>query len=341
MNPTNRREFLQHSLTLAVLAALPLQLQAQIISKTPQASGFDDSSTAEEVTAGLDLSGKTYAITGVNSGLGFETMRVLTLRGAHVIGSARTQAKADVACASVEGKTTPMFLDLAQLDSVVACAERIRALDIPVDGLICNAGIMALPELEQVNGIERQFAVNHLGHFVLINQMIDVVAKSEQGRFVLLSSLAHKRAPEGGIQFDNLSGEGGDYAPWTAYGQSKLANALCSRELAHRLSDTAMTSNSVHPGIIATNLGRHMPWYMRWGGALFGWAFMKSVPEGAATQTYVATNPSLVGVRGYYFADCNVAEGTDYLNDDALAKRLWDISVELTQPYLPATALSA
>ena len=100
-------------------------------------------------------------------------MRVLALRGAHVIGIARNQDKADKACASVDGATTAMFLDLAEWDSVVACAERIKALGQPLDGLITNAGIMSLPELQLVNGYERQFAINHLGHFILINQLRD------------------------------------------------------------------------------------------------------------------------------------------------------------------------
>ena len=143
-----RRQILQYMTTMGILSVLPLGVLAQIITKTPPRSPFDSDSTAEEVTEGLDLSGLTIAITGANSGLGYETMRVLALRGAHVIGIARTQAKADQACSGIEGRTTPMFLDLADWDSVVTCAERIRALNIPLDGLITNAGVMALPELE-------------------------------------------------------------------------------------------------------------------------------------------------------------------------------------------------
>ncbi len=334
MSEINRRKFLQQMTTLSVLSLLPQSILADIVSATAPHGPFGEDSTAEEVTVGLDLSGKTYAITGANSGLGFETMRVLTMRGAHVIGIARTAEKAEIACNSVSGQTTPAFLDLAIPESIVACAQNIRAMNIPLDGLICNAGIMALPELEQINGIEKQFAINHLGHFVLLNQLHDTVLAAEAGRFVILSSLAHRRAPEGGIEFDNLSGENGEYAGWTAYGQSKLANALCARALAKRLNGTTATANSVHPGVINTNLGRHLPWYMRWGSAMFGWAFMKDVAEGAATQTYVATNPSLAGVNGLYFADCNPAEGTDYLNDDELAEKLWAVSEELMREYL-------
>ena len=156
------------------------------------------------MTEGLDLSGLTIAITGANSGLGYETMRVLALRGAHIIGIARTQEKAEKACASVIGETTPVP-GSGDWDSVVRCAEGIRAMTIPLDGLITNAGIMALPELELVNGVEKQFAVNHLGHFILINQLDDHVLAAPQGRFTLLSSCAHRRA-DNGIEFDNLDG---------------------------------------------------------------------------------------------------------------------------------------
>jgi NAD(P)-dependent dehydrogenase (short-subunit alcohol dehydrogenase family) len=332
--PYSRRQILQYMTTMGVLSALPLSVLAQIVTRQPPRSPFDDNSTAEEVTEGIDLRGMTFAITGANSGLGMETMRVLSLRGAHVIGIARTQEKADKACASIDGETTPMFLDLAQWDSVVNCAERIRALDIPLDGLITNAGIMALPERELINGVEKQFAINHLGHFILINQLQDTVVAAPQGRFVILSSLAHRRA-ENGIEFDNLDGSK-HYDPWTAYGVSKLANALCSLELAKRLSDTNATSNSVHPGVIMTNLSKHLPAWQQWTGKYFGWIFMKDIPEGAATTSYVATSPDLIGVRGFYFADCNVNEGeTPYTYDEGMAAQLWQVSEELTRDYLP------
>lgn len=330
-----RRQFLQHMATVSVLSALPSSVLAQIITRQPSPSPFNSNSTAEEVTEGLDLSGLTIAITGANSGLGFETMRVLSMRGAHIIGIARTQAKADAACAGIEGETTPLFLDLADWESVVRCAETIRAMNVPLDGLITNAGIMALPELELVNGVEKQFAINHLGHFILINQLREPVLAAPQGRFTLLSSVAHRRA-ENGIEFDNLDGSQ-HYEPWTAYGVSKLANALCARELAAQISHTNATANSVHPGVIGTNLMQHLPTWQQWGAKYLGWLFLKTIEEGAATTCYVATNPGLVDVRGFYFADCNVDKGdTPYMQDNAMAAKLWQVSTELTQAYLPA-----
>ena len=332
----NRRQLLQRMAVLGVIAALPRTILAEIIGKTPPRSPFDNNSTAEQVTEGIDLSGQTIAITGANSGLGLETMRVLAMRGAHVIGIARTQAKADKACASISGETTPVFLDLAQWDSVVHCAETIRAMNTPLDGLICNAGIMALPELELSNGVEKQFAINHLGHFILINQLLDTVLAAPEGRFTLLSSRAHRQA-ENGIEFDNLDGSQ-HYDPWGAYGVSKLANALCARELAGRIAQSNTIANSLHPGVIKTNLVKNLPLRQQWGAKYLGWMFMKSIPEGAATTCYVATSPDLAGASGYYFSDCNVADDPKdsvYLRDDAMAAKLWQVSEQLTKDYLP------
>ena len=330
----SRRQVLGHMATLGILSALPASVLAQIISRQPRRSPFNNNSTAEEVTAGLDLSGLTIAITGANSGLGYETMRVLALRGAHIIGIARTQEKAEKACAGIDGETTPLFLDLADWESVVRCAETIRAMNIPLDGLITNAGIMALPELEIVNGVEKQFAVNHLGHFILINQLREPVLAAPQGRFTLLSSRAYRRADDG-IEFDNLDGSQ-HYDPWNAYGVSKLANALCARELAAQISHTNATANSVHPGVIKTNLMNNLPRWQQWGAKYLGWLFLKSIEEGAATTCYVATNPELVDVRGFYFSDCNVDDvNMPYLYDDAMAAKLWQVSETLTKDYLP------
>ena len=296
-------------------------------------SPFGKTSTALEVTEGLDLSGKVALVTGCNSGLGYETMRVLALRGATVIGAARTAEKAQLACDSIEGNAIPVVCELADLQSVADCGAVVRELGLPIDMLILNAGIMALQELEQVNGIEKHFFVNHLGHFVLANQVMSQVLLSEQGRVVVLSSSGHSFAPESGIEFDNLSGET-DYEPWKMYGQSKLANGLFSLELNKRLQGTGATSNCVHPGVINTNLGRHFPWWQKIAADLIGWSFMKTTEAGAATETYVATAPALEGYGGYYFSDCNAVNPGPQMQDEALAAQLWDVSLELTQGYL-------
>jgi NAD(P)-dependent dehydrogenase (short-subunit alcohol dehydrogenase family) len=286
---------------------------------------FGISSTAEEVTEGLDLSGKVALITGCNSGLGLETMRVLALRGAHVIGAARTLEKAERACASIDGRCTPLVVELSDFDSVRAGAQAVRDMNLPVDMLICNAGIMALPELQRVNGLEKQFVVNHLGHFVLTNELLDSVKRARRGRIVIVSSCAHNSAPEVGIDFDNLDGSR-SYAPWTAYGRSKLANGLYAAELARRLEGTGVTANSLHPGVIKTNLGRHLP-----SRPSSDDIYDKDIPQGAATQCYVAANPIPADISGQYFADSNPALANSLMYDESLARKLWTVSEELTK----------
>jgi len=331
-----RREFLQTSAIAAsgvALAGCGPKKEAKAVPAGVPLSTFGEHSTAEEVTANVDLTGKTVLITGVNSGLGEETMHVLASRGAHVIGSARSIDKAREACANAPGKTTPVSLDLADFATIKTCADEVRALGMPLDALICNAGIMALPQLEQVNGIERHFVVNHLGHFILVNRLLDQVRAAPQGRVVVVSSMGYRWAPAAGIEFDNLSGAR-DYQPNRAYGQSKLANGLFSFELARRLQGTAATSNSLHPGVINTNLGRHFPAWKRAAAGLIGWTFMKSTAQGAATTCYLASAPALAGVSGRYFEDCNPVVPGGHMEDAAMAAKLWEVSSELTAPYL-------
>ena len=297
---------------------------------------FGADSTAEEVTAGMDLSGRTALVTGANSGLGYESMRVLALRGAHVIGTARTLPKATEACASIQGRTTPVALELTDFASVVACASQVAALGVPLDILMCNAGVMEVPTAEQINGIERHFVTNHLGHFLLTRRLLPQLTAAPQGRVVVVSSGAYKQAPAAGIEFDNLSGER-DYEPRKAYGQSKLANYLFVRELARRMEGTRVTANALQPGVIMTNLGRYLPWYQIVTAKLFGWTFMKTVEAGAATQVYLATWPKLAGFSGYFFKDCNPFLPGGNMENDALAAKLWTVSEDLTRPYLEKT----
>ncbi len=295
-------------------------------------SPFDAKATAELVTQGLDLTGKTALVTGANSGLGLETMRVLAMRGATVIGTGRTLEKARNACESVGGKTIPVALELTDFDSVSACAETVQALNTPIDILVLNAGVMALPELEQVNGLEKQFVTNHLGHFLLTNLLLDRVVAAPAGRVVVVSSSALKWADETAIEWDNLSGER-DYNANRAYGQSKLANALFSLELSRRLADTNATSNSMNPGAVLTNLQRHAPGWAVKLGEWIGPAFMKTPAEGASTICYMAAHPLLDGVSGHYFINCNPVSLGGNSEDLAMAARLWDVSSDLTSEY--------
>lgn len=332
----NRRQFLAAGTTAVAATALPAcsnpDAQTGERPEGVPVGPFDLKSTAMEVTEGIDLSGKTAFITGCNSGLGYETMRVLAARGATVIGAARTEQKAKDACASIDGNAIPAVCELGELESVAACGSAVRAMGMPIDIAIFNAGIMALPELEQINGFEKQFFVNHIGHFTLGSYLQDQLLAAPQGRFVIVSSSGHQFAPEGGIEFDNLSGER-DYSPWGMYGTSKLANGLHAMELSRRISDSAATANVIHPGVINTNLGRHFPWWQRIASKLIGWTFMKSTEAGAATQTYVATAPALAEYSGYYFADCNPIMPDPRMLDTAQAAQLWEVSEEIAGDY--------
>lgn len=328
----NRRRFIRRASLLTLGLLLVSRTQAQ--TANPPVSVFNKESTAEQVTAGLNLSGKMALVTGANSGLGFETARVLALRGAHVIVVARTLAKAKDACQKIQGLTTPVVCELTDFNSVVACSDQVIAMNLPLDILVCNAGIMELPELQQVRGLEKQFVVNYLGHFLLTQRLLETVKAAPQGRLIMLSSGRYKSAPAAGIEFDNLSGER-NYDPLRAYGQSKLAMAIFSRELSKRLQDTRVTAAAVLPGVIMTNLGRHYPRWKILLAKAIGWTFMRSVEAGAATSCYTSTHPSLAKVSGHYFKDSNTFIGeTQAMYDDKLSARLWDESIKLTENYL-------
>lgn len=292
-------------------------------------NGLGYGSTAEEATAGVDLGGKTVLVTGVNAGLGLETVRVLHMRGAHILAAARTadKARAAIAQAGAVDRAVPIACELSEPAAVRACVEEVRGLGHRLDAIVCNAGIMALPRLEQKHGLELQFLTNHIGHFLLVTGLVDQLA--DDGRVVMLSSEAHKQAPSDvGIDFDDLSGER-RYGPWRMYGQSKLANMLFASELARRMAGTSRVALSVHPGVIRTELVRHLNPVMRGAFALAGPIGLKTIPQGAATQCYAAAHPDARQHSGKYLADCNPARTTRHGQDAALAAKLWTASEEI------------
>ncbi len=278
--------------------------------------GFD--STAEQVSEGIDLSGKVYLLTGCNSGIGEETLRVLGLRGAEIIGLARSTDKAQAVLDKHGVPGTAVACELSDPASVRAAVETVRGLGESLAGIITNAGIMALPEPRTTLGLDLQFLTNHIGHFILVTGLLDLL--DDDGRVVVVSSGAHYWAPDCGIEFDNLSGER-DYESWRTYGQSKLANLLMAKKLARTLPGE-QTANALHPGVIQTNLGRHLDDY---DGLLddIGRENLKTVPQGAATTVYLAVHPDVADSSGLYFADCQVKEPKAIANDEALADRLW------------------
>ncbi|AKF07897.1 oxidoreductase [Sandaracinus amylolyticus] len=292
-------------------------------------SGFGYGSSAEDVTEGVSLAGKTILVTGCNSGLGLETTRVLAKRGAHVIGTARTADKARDAGKSVQGDTSGLACELSDPRSVRACVDAVKASGRELDVIIANAGIMALPKRETAHGIELQLFTNHVGHFMLVTGLLDVLA--DDGRVVIVSSEAHRSAPKETIRFDDLGAEK-SYSPWVAYGQSKIANILFAKELAQRFaaSGSKRTANALHPGIIRTNLARHInPISATVALALAGPIALKSVGEGAATQCHLAAHPGVAGVSGEYFSHCNVAKPRADARDPEIAKKLWARTEEI------------
>lgn len=290
-------------------------------------NGYGFSSTAEEVTEGLELKGKAFLITGVNSGLGLETARVLSKRGASVIGLARTLGKAESVYVQMNDSYYPLACELSEPQSVLECVEILKNTNTQIDALICNAGIMALPKLQQKYGVELQFLTNHIGHFILVNGLVNSL--NDYGRVTVVSSAAHKMfSYSDGIQFANFSGSKG-YSSHKAYGHSKLANLLFSNELSRRFDSANFTVNSVHPGVIRTNLTRHYKPLIRYGLKMVEKGFLKTVEQGAATQCYVSAHPDLDGVTGNYFSDCNPAQTSNHGQDSEMARWLWDVSEEM------------
>lgn len=304
-------------------------------------SGFSASSTAEDVTQGIDGSGLTAIVTGASSGIGAETARVLALRGVHVVMGVRNlEAGRAVKEAIVKGnpnaKLDAMDLDLSSMASVKKFAEDFKSLNLPLNLLINNAGIMATPFMLSKDNIELQFATNHVGHFLLTNLLMETIRKTarasrKEGRIVNVSSRRHKFSYPEGIRFAKLN-DPSWYNSLSAYGQSKLANILHANELARQLKEdrVEVTANSVHPGLIATNLFRHYSFLTGLVG-LVGKYVIKNVQQGAATTCYVALHPKVKAMSGQYFADSSIAKASLQANDAELATKLWDFSLDLVR----------
>jgi WW domain-containing oxidoreductase len=294
--------------------------------------GFGYSSTAEQVTESLNLKGKTIFIDGCNSGIGKEALRVLTMRSATVIAAARTFEKAKDACDMFNGNTIPLACELSDPSSVLSCVDSVKKTELKLDAIICFAGIMALPKLKLIHGYEAQFFINHISHFMLVTGLLEQL--SDNGRVIMLSSDAHKLfAPRKGIEFDNLSGEKG-YKPFVAYGQSKLANLLFSKELARYFIGTQRISNAVHPGAVNSGLDRNMNQFLTRLIRPVASVFVKTVAKGAATPIYAAVHPDAAVINGYYFADCDVTSNSTVADDAIIAKRLWEVSEQISKELI-------
>ena len=240
----------------------------------------------------------------------------------------------------MSGTITPLALELTDLDSVNRCVTHIEKLRKTPDIIICNAGMMTFGDIELVDGIEKMFFVNFLSHFVLVNNLLPDMLKKGAGRVVHVSSDSaykqdsFKQVSAKGIEFDNLRGEG-SYDNGAMYAQSKLANALFSFELSHRLQETGLTSNAVHPGSVLTNIAHSAPESTRKQIEEYA-DKLKTPAQGAATQVYVATSPELADVSGVFFADCNpvVIDHPHFLMDKAMAEQLWTVGEEMAGGHM-------
>jgi NAD(P)-dependent dehydrogenase (short-subunit alcohol dehydrogenase family) len=280
--------------------------------------------TAADVLDGVDLRGRAALVTGAAGGLGLETARALAAAGAAVTAVARTRASGEKAAAAIGHPVAAEAADLADRSSVDALVDRLAAAGRRVDLVVCNAGVMACPLQRTPEGWELQFATNHLGHFLLVTGLLDRVGAERGARVVVVSSGGHVLSP---VVFEDIHFERRDYDAWSAYGQSKTANALFALELARR----GVTAFAVHPGMVATGLGRHLTREALRAIAQRGAAMaepIRSVEEGAATTVFAATAAELEGQGGAYLADCRVAPeavAPHAASPDAAA-RLWNAS---------------
>ena len=316
---------------------------------------FGATSTTDDVLSGINLRGKRILVTGASAGLGVETARALAAHGAQVVGAARDLNKAEAATAQVRkdaenngGSLELVELDLANLKSIRACADKLLAKGEPLDVIIANAGVMATPFGHTADGFETQFGTNHLGHFVLVNRIASLIRPG--GRLINLSSSGHRFS---NVDLDDPNFARTSYEPFIAYGRSKTANILFAVAFDKRHRDRGVRAAAVHPGGIQTELGRHMDpnqleemveqinqQLAAEGKPPFQW---KTIPQGAATSVWAAVVASGDEIGGRYCENCHVgsvvpddftigvmSEGVrGYALDAKRAEALWKKSEEL------------
>ena len=273
------------------------------------------------------LLGKTAIVTGANSGMGMATARALLNEGATVIMLCRNEQRGKEAYKELlkdgNSRTYLILCDLGDYASIRAFASKVREQFGRVDVLVNNAGFISLDRQETKEGIERQFGINHLGHFLLTTELLDLMG--ERARIVNVASGAHK---VGKIHFDDINLHKG-FNVIKAYGQSKLANVLFTRELARRVKDRRITVNCCHPGAVATNIGIDRE--TGFGKTVTGMLkpFFLTPEEGARTAVFLATDESVSKVTGGYFYKCRIAKSSRRSKDAELARRLYEFSEEL------------
>ena len=323
-------------------------------------SKWNKETTTNEILEGLDLSGKKVLVTGASGGLGEETARALAAAGASVIMAARDntknlEAKERILSSNSEAKLELHELNLASLEDVRSSAEEFLSKNESLDLLVNHAGIMCTPFGHTTDGFEQQFGVNHLGHYLFTGLMMPALEKSGASRVVCLSSGAHLIC---GVNLDDPMFERRDYDGWDSYGQSKSANALFAREFDRRYAEKGIHAFSVHPGMIFTELGRHMTEedmasLMERRKAQISadedsnssdnMMSPKTVEAGAATTVWACVEKSLESQGGHYLADCQLGvplasedsspgscSMASHILDDKAAGELWELSEQLT-----------
>jgi retinol dehydrogenase-12 len=272
----------------------------------------------------MNMDGKTVILTGANTGIGKETTLELAKRGARVVMACRDLERGEAARAEIQaasggrGELEVRQLDLSSLDSVRAFAAKANSDLARIDVLINNAGIFPQKATKTADGFEAQFGVNYLGPFLLTNLLLDKLKASAPARIVHLTSMLHTK---GTLDFDSFRGEK-PYKASAAYNQSKLANLVFSNELARRLEGSGVTSNSVHPGAISTDITRELPWIAR---KIVGFIF-KDVAHGAKGPVLVATDPAVAELSGRYWKETTETKPSDEALDAAVGQRLWEES---------------
>ena len=307
----------------------------------PIETGFSSKPEASEVMAGLDLSGKVALVTGGYSGIGLETVRALTDAGAKVFVPSRDVDRAVKTLDGIIPAEQIGFMDLADLPSVTQFGETFTSSHPAIDLAIFNAGVMACPLGRTQQGLEWQLGVNHVGHFALLQTLLQSLRNANGARLITLSSIAHRMSP---VRFEDMNYQQRDYDKWQAYGQAKSAQSLMAVELDRREKDNGLRAFSVHPGGIFTPLQRHL------GNAEmaeFGWTdaegnpsavaakLFKTAIQGCATSLWAATASALDNMGGVYCEDCNVSEVVpddsnaftgvrQWAIDSAIAERTWE-----------------
>ncbi|XP_015235342.1 PREDICTED: retinol dehydrogenase 11-like [Cyprinodon variegatus] len=284
-------------------------------------------------TCAVRLTGKTAIVTGANTGIGKFIALDFARRGARVILACRSESRGQAAATEIKQITGNSdvhlrIVDVSSMESVRAFAKRILEEEKSLHILVNNAAVSGLPRQITKDGFEASFATNHLGPFLLTNLLLELIKRSAPARIVTVSSLNHKR---GQVDFSHFHGKNLVYTMDQVYNHTKLHNIICTNELARRLQGTGVTANSVHPGVVMTEVMRHYPAWLRFLFNFVGFFFFKSPEEGAISPIYCAVSEELEGVTGKYFdSDCSLVLPAPLARDAALAVKDFEFCEKLT-----------